>query len=147
MKIDPAIKTNSLLRSSAFTLLEVLIALALVAILMVAAAPYMRDALNRNQGDQIEESLEILVEKTRATALDSGNSQQIDLSQTDLIPKGWKLEIERMSDNKFHPPAPGEIWNINNEGICDPMTLRLLQNKTSITLKFDPITGQVLHDE
>ncbi|MFI0347712.1 MAG: Tfp pilus assembly protein FimT/FimU [Chthoniobacterales bacterium] len=133
--------------SSAYTLIEILIALALVAILLMAAGPFMRDAFKTNQSDAITESITSLVEKTRLEALESGNAKQIDLSDSKLLPKGWKLEVERMSDKKFHAPARGEEWNFNSEGICDPMSLRILGNGSSTVLKFDPITGQVVHDE
>ena len=132
---------------NAYTLIEILIALALVAILMMAAGPFMRDAFKTNQSDAITESITTLVQEKRSEALATGNAEQIDLSDSKLVPRGWKLEIERMSDKKFHAPAHGEEWNINSEGMCDPMTLRFLGDGTSMVLKFDPITGQVVHDE
>lgn len=137
---------SKLERQKAFTLLEILIALALVAILMAAALPYMHDALTRNQGDEIQDQITTLVEKTRGAALTTGNTQELNLSDI-KIPKGWKLEEERMSDKKFHPIGPGELWNFNSEGISDPMTLRLIGPGTSLIMKFDPITGQIIQDE
>ncbi|OHE74806.1 MAG: hypothetical protein A3F67_06055 [Verrucomicrobia bacterium RIFCSPHIGHO2_12_FULL_41_10] len=136
--------------SSGFTLLEVLIALALVAILMVAAAPYMSDALKMNKGDHVTEAIATLVEQTRAAALNTGDVKYIDFTDSQLLkllPDGWKLQIERMSDKKFRSPTSGEHWEFNSEGISEPLTLRIQGPESPIVMKFDPITGQVIHEE
>jgi prepilin-type N-terminal cleavage/methylation domain-containing protein len=132
---------------SGFTLLEVLIALALIAILMVAAAPYMADAWKYNQSEEMARSLEELVMKTRSQAILSGETKFISLSDPSFLPKGWKLEVERFSDSQFRPPLPEELWQFNGEGICDPLSLRILGGREPLIMKFDPITGQIIHDE
>ena len=134
-------------RERAFTLIEVLIALALIAILMIAAAPYMADAWHNNQADAIAQSIKDLTIETRAHAIVSGEMRFISIGDPNLVPKGWRLEIQRFTDQKFRLPLPDELWQFNSEGICDPLTLRLLGGKEPLTLKFDPITGQVTQDE
>lgn len=131
----------------AFTLLEVLIALALIAILMIAAVPYMSEAWQNSKADQIAQSIKDLAIETRAHAIVSGEMRFISIGDPHLVPKGWRLEIQRFTDQKFRPPLPDELWQFNSEGICDPLTLRLLGGKEPLTLKFDPITGQVTQDE
>ena len=135
------------LQSKGFTLLEVLIALALIAILMIAAAPYMADAWKSNQAEEISRSMEDLAMKTRSQAILAGETRFISLTDPALLPKGWKLEVERLTDQKFRSPLPDELWQFNSEGICDPLTLRLIGGKEPIIMKFDPITGQISHDE
>ncbi len=136
--------------SRAFTLLEVLIALALVAVLLAIAAPYMRDALSQNQSDQISESVSTLVDQTRAAAMKAHESRYIDFhdaSFRQLFPAGWTFQLERIGDQKFHDPASAERWEFNTEGICEPISLRIQGAGQTLTLKFDPITGEVIHDE
>lgn len=139
--------TPSLLRSRGFTLLEILIALALIAILMIAAAPYMADAWKNNQAEEITQSIKDLVIKTRSQAIVSGETRFISLANPNLVPKGWTLAVERFTDQKFRPPLKDELWQFNSEGICDPLALRLIGGKEPVIMKFDPITGQITQDE
>ena len=134
-------------RRSGFTLLEILIALALVAILMVAAVPYMADAWKYNQSEKLSSSIEELVMQTRSQAITSGRTTFIPLNDINFLPKGWKLEVERFSDSEFRSPMPEELWQFSSEGICDPLSLRLLGGKEPLIMKFDPLTGQITHDE
>lgn len=135
---------------SGFTLLEVLIALALVAILLAIAVPYMKDGFAQNQSDQIAEAIVTLVQQTRTAALKAHESRYIDFTEDSfrqLFPKEWKFELEGMGDQKFHEPASGQRWEFNSEGICDALSLKLEGPGQMLTLKFDPITGEVLHED
>ena len=150
LSLSAIASTLPIKRSQAFTLLEVMIALTLVAVLMAAAIPYMTDAFGKNQGEQISAAVATLVEQTRTAALTAGESKYIEFTEStfsQIFPQGWKFQIERMNDKKFRDPNNGETWEFNNEGICDPLTVRLLGPGTPITMKFDPITGDVIHDD
>jgi prepilin-type N-terminal cleavage/methylation domain-containing protein len=134
----------------AFTLLEVLIALALVAILLAIAIPYMKDSLGPNQSDQISEAIVTLAQQTRLAAMKRRESRYIDLNDISfrqLFPAGWKFELERMGDQKFHEPHDGERWEFNSEGICDPLSFKIEGPSQTVTLQFDPITAELTHDE
>lgn len=133
--------------TKAFTLLEVLITLAVVAILMVAAAPYLADAWHHTEADRIQEELAALVEKTHSEAIVAGETKLIALSDPQLLPEGWHLQIRRFNDKKFRPPLPEEFWQFNSEGICDPLSLQISGKGRSFVMKFDPITAQVSRDE
>ncbi|MBX9742237.1 MAG: prepilin-type N-terminal cleavage/methylation domain-containing protein [Chthoniobacterales bacterium] len=134
-------------KKNGFTLLEILIALAVVAILMVAAAPYMADAWHHTEVDRIQDSIATLVEKTHSEALTTGETKFISLSDSHLLPEGWQLQIRRFNDKKFRPPTANELWQFNSEGICDPLSLQISGKGASFTMKFDPITAQVARDE
>ncbi len=134
-------------RSRGFTLLEILIALALIAILMVAAAPYMADAWKKSPEEEVARSLEDLVAKTRAEAITTGETRFIALDHLSFVPIGWKIEIKRLTDSQFRPLLPEEWWQFHSEGMCDPITLRLIGGREPLVIKFDPITGQIIDNE
>lgn len=133
--------------TAGFTLLEVLIALALVAVLMAAALPYMADAWHNSEGEHVSEAIATKVIETRSEALLSGETRFLSLTDPKLVPKGWKIQIQRINDKKFRNPMADEVWQFNNEGICDPIAMKLSGKGEPIIMKFDPITGQVLHEE
>jgi len=137
-------------RSEAFTLLEIMIALALVAVLLTIAIPYMKDSFGQSQSDHISEAITTLVQETRAAAMKAHESRYLDFNDASfrqLFPAGWKFQLERISDQKFHDPNSGERWEFNGEGICDSLSLKIQGPDQTLTLKFDPITGEITHDE
>ncbi len=133
-----------------FTLLEILIALALVAILLAAALPFLRDSFSSSEGDRAADSIAARVLEERAKAMDTGISRTLDLTPRgiagSLLPEGWKLEIKGLNDARFRAPSPHETWSINKAGLCEPLVLRLTGRDHEIILPFDALTGQVLHD-
>ncbi len=139
---------RSLLR--AFTLLEVMIALALVAILLTIAIPYMKDAFGQNQSDHLSEAIATMVQQTREEAMKAHESRYIDFNDASfhqLFPPGWNFQLERIGDQKFRAPNTGERWEFNNEGICDALSLKIQGQGQTLTLNFDPITGEITHDQ
>jgi prepilin-type N-terminal cleavage/methylation domain-containing protein len=134
----------------AFTLLEVMIALALVAVLLTISIPYMKDAFGQKEGDEISEAITMVVQQTRLNAMKAHESRYIDFNDTSFrhfFPPGWKFQLEHMGDQKFHEPNSGERWEFNSEGICDPLSLKIQGPGQVLTLRFDPITGEVLHED
>jgi hypothetical protein len=63
------------------------------------------------------------------------------------LPKGWKLQVRRFTENRFRKPHRDEFWGFNGAGICDPLELRLVGKEESIVLKFDPLTALIMSDE
>jgi prepilin-type N-terminal cleavage/methylation domain-containing protein len=133
-----------------YTLFEILIALALVAILISAALPYLFDSRSGSEGDRAAEAISDHVAEVRKKALESGEPQELRLAAGGLdglpLPGSWTLEIRRMNDSRFRKPSRDESWIINGAGICEPLTIRISGNGKTITLPFDALTGQVLPD-
>lgn len=134
-----------------FTLLEIIIALALVAILISASLPYLFDSFASTEGERAMENIIAKARETRSEAMEKGETRQflITSSGVEGIPLsgGWKLEVMGINDSKFHEPARNQVWKFNAAGICEPLTLRLSHGERQVSETFDALTGQPVHEE
>jgi type II secretory pathway pseudopilin PulG len=132
-----------------YTLLEIVIA-----ILTSAALPYLFDAFANAEGDRACEALATKARDTRSLAMDSGTNQVLSLSATGLpglpLPSGWSLLVKGLNDEKFHPPEKGRTWLFTSSGVCEPLSLRLVEHGGKgrcLDTRFDALTALPLHEE
>jgi len=141
----------------AYTLLEVLLALGVAAVLLGISIPYFADSLGKTPGEEAADAMAKAVQGLRNSALEKGEARQfavyengiqpeIDSVDAVWLPKGWKLEIRRMTESKFRKPAKRETWTFNGAGICEPVTFKLRGPKETVELLFDPLTGLVIDE-
>ena len=137
--------------SGGFTLLEIIIALTLVAILVGASLPYLYDSYATSAGERSMEDITSLTQETRRQAMENGEMRFLKISSKGLgdreLPDGWVLEIKGLNDSKFHPPARDQRWEFSSAGICEPLSLRLTHGDRQLVTSFDALTGQPIHDE
>lgn len=142
---------NRIKQDAGFTLLEIIIALALVAILISASLPYLFDSFASTEGERAMDTIIVKARETRAEAMDKGETRQLRITSSGIegipLSGGWKLEVRGMNDSKFHEPARNQVWKFNAAGICEPLSLRLSHGERQVTETFDALTGQTVHDE
>jgi len=135
----------------AFTLLEIIIALSLVAILISASLPYLFDSFAAAAGDRAADAITKRAQEIRSKSMESGERQRIILTSSGIkdmpLPNGWTLEVKGLNDAKFHAPARNQSWEFNAAGICEPLSLRLINKDREILLSFDALTAQPAHDD
>ena len=140
-----------------YTLLEILLALGVVAVLLGIAVPYMAESFGKTSGEETADAMAKAVQGVRNSALEKGEPRQFSVFENGLkpeidsveavwLPKGWKLEIRRMTESKFRKPAKKEMWLFNGAGICEPVTFKLRGPKETIEILFDPLTGLVIDE-
>lgn len=140
------------------TLLEVLLALGVIAILLGITVPYLAGSFRQTPGEEATSTLEKTVLAVRHAAMEKGEARKLSLLKSGVapdldaipemsLPPGWKLEVRRMTESKFRAPEKNESWEFNGAGICEPISLRLSGDKETITLSFDPLTALVVNDE
>ncbi len=146
-----ATSANKIFPDAGFTLLEIIIALALVAILVSASLPFLFDSFASSQGERAMEAIIAKARETRAQAMEKGESRCLRVTSTGLegtaLPEGWKLEIRGINDSKFHEPSRNQVWEFNAAGICEPLALRVIHGERQVTETFDALTGQPVHGE
>ena len=142
---------------AAYTLLEVLLALGVVAVLLGITVPFIADSFGKSPGEETADAMAKAVQSVRNSALEKGEARQFAVFENGLqpesdpdkavwLPKGWKLEIRRMTESKFRKPARNERWSFNGAGICEPVTFKLRGPKETVELLFDPLTGLVIDE-
>lgn len=139
---------------SGFTLLEIIIALALIAILAAASLPYLLDSFAASAEERATQTIVNRAKEARLKAIETGQRQELELTAGGIagtpLPEGWKLETQGLNDTRFHPPSRGETWSFNAAGICEPIRFRLSTGEgvgsRETILSFDPLTGQLLPD-
>lgn len=138
----------------AYTLLEVLLALGVIAVLMGIAVPFLSQSFGKSQGDQLADEIAAAASAARSGAINESEARRIQLLEAGLaspsgsvrLPKGWRLEVRRLTESKFRKPEKNEFWTFNSAGICEPLTLRLSGGNEVIEMSFDPLTGLVLEE-
>lgn len=142
---------NRIAPDGGFTLLEIIIAVALVAILVSASLPYLFDSFASSQGERAMETIIAKARETRSDAMEKGATRRLRVTSEGLegvaLPGGWKLEVKGINDSRFHAPARSQVWEFNPAGICEPLTLRISNAERQVTETFDALTGQPVHDE
>jgi prepilin-type N-terminal cleavage/methylation domain-containing protein len=136
--------------SKGFTLLEILIALTLVAILMGASLPYLYDSFAVSDGDRAAEAMASRVLDTRNEAMEKSEQRVLQITSNGItgvtLPPGWTLRIKGVNDARFRAPSRVESWEFSSVGICQPLDIRIGNGEHDITLSFDALTGQLIHD-
>ena len=139
------------LKEKGFTLLEIIIALSLVAILVTASLPYLFDSFASAEGDKAADAIAEKAAATRKDAIEHSERRTLPLTAGGVggvrLPGGWKLEVKSLNDARFHAPAKGQVWAFSAAGICEPLSLRIGNGDRQIVLEFDALTAQPLHGE
>ena len=140
-----------------YTLFEVLLALGIIAILLGVTVPLITNSWNPSPSEEIARTIEKSVQDAHKKAVETGEARRLRLGESGLVgeggiasaplPKGWKLQVRRFTENRFRKPQRDEFWGFNGAGICDPLELRLVSKEESIVLKFDPLTALIVTDE
>lgn len=155
-------KINSVLiprasRHEAYTLFEVLLALGIIAILLGVTVPLISNSWSNSPSEETAKAIEKSAQAAHTKAIETGEARQLRLTDSGLVgdgdiptaqlPKGWKMQVRRFTENRFRKPQRDEFWGFNGAGICDPLELRIFSKDESMVLKFDPLTALIVTDE
>jgi len=142
--------------TGAFTLFEIILCIALVAIVLGSALPFIPSP--SDPSSDASDALAETMASAHDRALDSATALRLAVTSSGLVPSmdsvpaaslpsGWTLQLRRMTDSKFHKPGKHETLEFNSAGICEPVAFRLSNGDSSVTVSFDPLTGLPLPNE
>jgi prepilin-type N-terminal cleavage/methylation domain-containing protein len=135
-------------RSGGFTLLEILTALAIIALLMAAVVPFFEPVADPGGG--VTEEIRAMARRARASAIEAGEARRLVVDAGGIegtdgavvpMPRDLSIEIRRFSESRFRKPLRGEAWEFNAAGICEPIALRIYGPGFDTTMEFDPLTA------
>ena len=140
-----------------YTLFEILLALCIVAILLGVTVPMIISSYGDNAVEEIAGQLQSAVTAAQSAAINSGEARRLRVTEKGLLsigsstpsaelPKGWKLQIQRLTEIKFRKPEKTEYWEFNSVGICEPVSFRIGKAGESLVVKFDPLTALIVTD-
>lgn len=143
--------------NAAYTLLEILLALGVIAVLMGIAVPALMDSFGKSPMEEVSDEIAQTIQAVRGSAVEQGEARRIAIAGNGLqpegdaaapvrLPKGWTLEVRRLAESKFRKPEKLEFWTFNSAGICEPVTLRIRGGREVTELTFDPLTGLVIDE-
>jgi hypothetical protein len=152
-RIDAAARVGR--SASAYTLFEILLALGIIAILLGVAVPMISGSFDEGVSEAVVEAIGKTTQAAHASAVETGEARRLGIVERGLIggagaipstelPEGWKLQVMRFTENRFRKPERDEFWEFNGAGICEPLTLRLVNGRDAVVLKFDPLTALIL---
>ena len=107
--------------------------------------------------EEIARKLQSAATSAQSAAINSGEARRLRVTEHGLLqvgsssssaelPKGWKLQIQRMTESKFRKPEKVEYWEFNSAGICEPVSFRIAKGAESLVVKFDPLTALIVTD-
>jgi prepilin-type N-terminal cleavage/methylation domain-containing protein len=140
-----------------YTLFEILLALGIVAILLGVTVPMIISSYGETATEEIARQLQSAATSAQTAAIQTGEARRLRVTERGLLssgsstslaelPKGWKLQIQRMTESKFRKPEKLEYWEFNSVGICEPVSFRIMKGTESLVVKFDPLTALIVTD-
>lgn len=142
-------------RLRGYTLLEILMVLAIIALLVGAAVPMITGFSREQRFRDVMRDLLILAKTARTEAMTSGRATEIifapkafglrrpgeeEPSDVSKIPSGMKMALRPLGEERPQKPD-GQRWIFQPTGLCEPITVILTEGDAYLEVDFDPLTA------
>ncbi len=141
------------LRQAGFTLIEVVVAMVILMVLLGLAAVSFRGLGLEQDLTREAAAIQRLAQKARLTAITDGRPIILELRRDLVLAPGRELklpqsqlEIRRWGSSQWGTAA-GFAWRFEPNGICEPISLRILQGKASYEMTFHPLTALAVDEQ
>jgi len=145
-------------RQSAFTILEIVMVLAITVLMLGMAMPAMSGMLKGEQLRAPARELEAMAITARCNSLAEQRPYQILITPTGFqlespteksgnrvlgkytLPAGVTFEVASWPEEKWAPPKE-RIWYFSPSGICEPIRVMFRKDDSYFSQKYSAITG------
>jgi len=146
--------------AAGFTLLEMIAVMAIMVMMLGIAGFAMRQTAPeysvRKPGNELVRIAKLAV---RASAINGyGHYIAFDKQGFALVgsqnrqrdrvnlPKGMAVAIKRWGALDWEP-AEGQRWAFGSQGLCEPLSVRLMAEDSALMMRFNPLTGTPVEEE
>lgn len=141
----------------AFTLLEILMVLAVIALLLGVVVPLTSGFSREGEFRDVVRGLLVLAKTARTDAMTSGHAAEVifekrafalrrageeEASETVQIPRDMQYTIRPFGADKVLRPD-AQRWIFQPTGLCEPLTVRLTDGEAWMEVTFDPLTASI----
>lgn len=130
------ITRNSSFTLTAFTILEVIIAMSIGILILGVATLGISGIQQEHELRNAAADIESTARNTLLKAIAEHRPMQIGFSSL-----GGNVEIMRYGEKKFRKPGADEQWEFSPTGVCEPIDVRIHNDRGTIEMSFDPLTA------
>ncbi len=144
------------LRLTGFTLLEMMIVIALIAIMFVGTAPLISASSRERRLRAAAEEIEQMVRVERSEAQAAGDRRVLEVRPAGFFEKGLKgkmvLAMPREASVTLRAPGgewnkpDGQAWEFSPIGMVTPISVRLEDGDAWMEIDFDLLTGRLAEE-
>lgn len=139
-----------------FTLLEMMIVIALIAIMFVGTAPLISASSRERRLRAAAEKIEEMVRSERSKAQAAGERRVLEARPAGFfeksrkgrevlaMPEGAAITL-RAPDGKWNKPE-GQEWEFSPIGMVTPLSVRLQEDDAWMEIDFDLLTGRLAEE-
>ena len=154
----PAARTGwSGQRTRGYTLLEVSLVVAIIVLLVGAVVPLSSGFVREQRLRDSVRGLLVLAKTARTEAMTTGRAAEVvfgkggfalvrtgeeEPSESVRLPRGMRYQLLPFGADKALRPD-GQRWIFQPTGLCEPLTVRIMEEEAWIEVRFDPLTAGI----
>lgn len=143
--------------SSAFTFFELMLVLAIIAIVFIATIPLVGPSIRERKLREMAQDIQGIVRTERSLALSSGDRRLVEARGAGFfekiggkaevlpLPKGSRLMLRLPGETKWEKPI-GQPWEFSPIGLVTPYSVRLEDGEAWMEFDVDLLTGRVAEE-
>lgn len=145
---------------SAYTLIEIMLVMALIALLLGTAVPLVSGFSREQKLRDVVRELLVMAKTARTDAVTTGHAAEIvfgkrafslrrsdetEPGRTETIPAGMAYTLRAFGAEKAQKPD-GQRWVFQPSGLCEPITVRVVDDDAWMEVRFDPLTAGIAEE-
>ena len=144
-------------RVRGYTLLEIALVVAIIVLLIGAVIPLSSGFIREQRLRDAVRELLVLAKTARTEAMTTGRASEVvfgkrgfslrrpgeeEPSESVKLARGMSYQLLPFSADKPMRPD-GQRWIFQPTGLCEPLSVRIMENEAWIEVRFDPLTAGI----
>ena len=144
-------------RTGGYTLLEIALVVTIIVLLVGAVVPLSSGFVREQRLRDSVRGLLVLAKTARTEAMTTGRAAEVvfgkdgfalqrageeEPSESVRLPRGTRYQLLPFGADKPLRPD-GQRWIFQPTGLCEPLTVRIMEDEAWIEVRFDPLTAGI----